>query len=91
MTDISLELLMQFLIDIFLLLVLSIEGAKYIGKTWTAKYHSKSAFFVADPNGNYRNRQYAEMHSSLVLPCSHPRLMNYHFHAVSSSSYGIGF
>ncbi len=53
-----------------------IEGAKYIGKTWTAKYHSASAFFIADPEGNYRNRQYAEIDPSIVLPGSSPRLID---------------
>ncbi len=53
-----------------------IEGAKYIGKTWTAKYHSASAFFIADSEGNYRNRQYAEIDPSIVLPGSSPRLID---------------
>ncbi len=53
-----------------------IEGAKYIGKTWTAKYHSASAFFIADPEGNYRNRQYAEIDPSIVLPGSSPKLID---------------
>ncbi len=53
-----------------------IEGAKYIGKTWTAVHHSKSAFFIADPEGNYRNRQYAELDPSLVLPGERPRLID---------------
>jgi len=53
-----------------------IEGAKYIGKTWSAKYHSASAFFIADPEGGYRNRQYAEMDPSIVLPGASPRLID---------------
>lgn len=53
-----------------------IEGAKYIGKSWTSEYHSKSTCFIADPEGNYRNRQYAEMDPSLVLPGERPRLID---------------
>ena len=53
-----------------------IEGAKDIGKTWTGRYHSSSAFFVADPEGNYRNREYAMMDPSMVLPGEKPRLLD---------------
>ena len=53
-----------------------IEGAKYIGKTWTAENQSASGFYLADPAGNYRNRQYAEMDPSLVLPGEKPRLFD---------------
>lgn len=53
-----------------------IEGAKDIGKTWTGEHHSKSTYFVADPQGNYRNREYARMDPSLILSGERPRLFD---------------
>ena len=53
-----------------------IEGAKDIGKTWTGEFHSKSTYFIADPQGNYRNREYARMDPSLILPGERPRLFD---------------
>ena len=38
-----------------------IEGPKWCGKTWTAEKHSKSAFYVGDPTGNFQNRELAKL------------------------------
>ena len=43
---------------------INIVGAKWIGKTWTARKHSKSEFLLMDPSGSYQNRRLAETGSS---------------------------
>lgn len=53
-----------------------IEGPKWCGKTWTASYHSKSEIYISDPNGNFQNRQLAEMSPSLILNGENPRLID---------------
>lgn len=53
-----------------------IEGPKWCGKTWTSVYHSKSAFFVGNPDNNFQNRQLAEMSPSLILSGEAPRLID---------------
>lgn len=53
-----------------------VEGPKWCGKTWTSSQHSKSQIFLADPKGNFQNRNLAEMAPSLVLKGDSPRLID---------------
>lgn len=53
-----------------------IEGPKWCGKTWTSSYHSRSEIYIGDPNGNFQNRQLAQMSPSLVLEGETPRLID---------------
>lgn len=53
-----------------------IAGPKWCGKTSTAEYHSKSVFYVGDPEGNFSNRELAKMNPSLVLEGEYPRLID---------------
>lgn len=53
-----------------------IEGPKWCGKTWTSAYHSKSEIYLADPSGDFQNRRLAQMDPSLILPGTHPRLID---------------
>lgn len=54
----------------------NIEGPKWCGKTWSALYHSKSAIFIGDPEGEFQNRRLAELSPSLVLDGVTPRLID---------------
>lgn len=53
-----------------------IEGPKWSGKTWTSSYHCQSEIYLGDPNGNFQNRQLAELSPSLVLEGDTPRLID---------------
>ncbi len=53
-----------------------IEGPKWCGKTWTSSYHCNSSIYLGDPNGNFQNRQLAELNPSLVLEGDTPRLID---------------
>ena len=53
-----------------------IEGPKWCGKTWTSAYHSKSEYYLADPRGNFQNRNIAQIDPSLVLDGDSPRLLD---------------
>ena len=53
-----------------------IEGPKWCGKTWTSKYHSNSEFLLADPKGNFNNKQLAMMNPELALSGEKPRLID---------------
>ena len=53
-----------------------IEGPKWCGKTWSSSYHSNSEIYIGDPNGNFQNRQLAQMSPSLVLEGETPRLID---------------
>lgn len=53
-----------------------IEGSKWCGKTWTARYHSNSENMLGDPNGNFHNRTLAKTDTSLVLIGNNPRLID---------------
>ena len=44
-----------------------VEGPKWCGKTWTSSYHCKSEIMLGNPDGNFQNRQLAQMSPSLVL------------------------
>lgn len=54
----------------------NIVGAKWCGKSWTGAKHAASAYYVADPAGNYNNRTLARMDPSAVLPGARPRLID---------------
>jgi hypothetical protein len=53
-----------------------IEGPKWCGKTWTSSFHSNSEIFLGNPDGNFQNRQLAEMAPALVLEGEAPRLID---------------
>ena len=53
-----------------------IEGPKWCGKTWTSSYHCKSEIMLGNPDGNFQNRQLAQMSPSLVLEGETPRLID---------------
>ena len=53
-----------------------IEGPKWCGKTWTSAYYSKSEYYLADPRGNFQNRNLAKLDPSLVLDGDSPRLLD---------------
>lgn len=53
-----------------------VEGPKWCGKTWTSSQHSRSRVFLADPSGNFQNRNLAEMDPPLVLKGDSPRLID---------------
>lgn len=55
---------------------LCIEGPKWCGKTWTSIHHCRSRIMLGDPNGNFQNRQLAQMTPSLVLEGETPRLID---------------
>lgn len=46
---------------------INIVGAKWIGKTWAGRKHSKSEFLLMDPQGNYQNRRLAMTDVSMVF------------------------
>ncbi|GHV79903.1 ATPase [Spirochaetia bacterium] len=54
----------------------AIEGPKWCGKTWTALNHGNSAFFIADPAGNFRNREMARLDPSLILDGEPPLVID---------------
>lgn len=53
-----------------------VEGPKWCGKTWSSSYHCKSEILIGDPEGNFQNRQLAEMSPSIVLEGETPRLID---------------
>ena len=53
-----------------------VEGPKWCGKTWTSSYHYKSEIMLGNPDGNFQNRQLAQMSPSLVLEGETPRLID---------------
>ena len=55
---------------------INIVGAKWIGKTWTSRSHSKSEFLLMNPEGNYQNRRLAETEVSLIFEGELPRLID---------------
>jgi predicted AAA+ superfamily ATPase len=54
----------------------SVEGPKWCGKTWTALNYANSVVFIADPVGNFRNREMARFDPSLVLEGKAPLLID---------------
>jgi len=55
---------------------INIVGAKWIGKTWAGRNHSKSEFLLMNPSGNYQNRLLAETDVSLIFEGAIPRLID---------------
>ena len=53
-----------------------VEGPKWCGKTWTSSYHCKSEIMLGNPDGNFQNRQLAQMSPSLVLEGVTPILID---------------
>lgn len=53
-----------------------VEGPKWCGKTWTSSYHCKSEIMLGNPDGNFQNRQLAQMSPSLVLEGETQRLID---------------
>lgn len=53
-----------------------IEGPKWCGKTWTSRKHANSEFLIADPKGNFNNKQLALMDPELTLIGERPRLID---------------
>lgn len=53
-----------------------VEGPKWCGKTWTSLYHCQSEIMLGNPDGNFQNRQLAQMSPSLVLEGETPRLID---------------
>ncbi|MDO4798942.1 MAG: DUF4143 domain-containing protein [Bacillota bacterium] len=53
-----------------------IEGPKWCGKTWSARFHSSSEVLIGDPHNNFQNRKLAELSPSLVLEGDAPRLID---------------
>ena len=53
-----------------------IEGPKWCGKTWTSSYHCNSSICIADPTGNFQNRNLAKISPSIVLQGEMPRLID---------------
>lgn len=56
--------------------VVCVEGPKWCGKTWTSSYHSKSEFYVGDPNNNFSNRELARINPTAVLKGDTPRMID---------------
>lgn len=53
-----------------------IEGAKWCGKTWTSRHHSKSAIYLGDPSGNFQNRELIKLAPEAALDGEVPRLID---------------
>jgi len=53
-----------------------IEGAKWCGKTWTSRYHSKSAIYLGDPSGNFQNKELTKLAPNIALEGETPRLID---------------
>ena len=53
-----------------------IEGAKWCGKTWTSRQHSKSAIYLGDPSGNFQNRELMKITPHTALKGENPRLID---------------
>jgi predicted AAA+ superfamily ATPase len=53
-----------------------VEGPKWSGKTWAARNASNSEFNVADPEGNFRNREIARLNAKAALEGARPHLID---------------
>ena len=53
-----------------------IEGAKWCGKTWTSRHHSKSAIYLGDPSRNFQNRELMKLEPKTALIGEVPRLID---------------
>jgi len=55
---------------------LLVEGPKWCGKTWAARNACKSEYAVADPAGNFRNRELALLNPQSALIGAQPHLID---------------
>ena len=55
---------------------ISIVGAKWCGKTWTALHHSNSVVYLNNTADNFREKHLAEMDVNLVLDKDMPELID---------------
>ncbi len=53
-----------------------IEGAKWCGKTWTSRHHSKSAIYLGDPSENFQNKELMKLAPKIALDGEVPRLID---------------
>ena len=53
-----------------------VEGPRWSGKTWASRRAAKSEFSVADPEGNFRNREIARLNPGAVLEGERPHLID---------------
>ncbi|MDR0351016.1 MAG: hypothetical protein LBH64_05620 [Coriobacteriales bacterium] len=53
-----------------------VEGPKWCGKTWAARKASESEFGVAEPEGNFRNREIARLNPWAALEGERPHLID---------------
>lgn len=53
-----------------------IEGPMWCGKSWTASYHAKSEFLLADFEDGFRNKRIAQLSPSIALKGDTPRLID---------------
>ncbi len=53
-----------------------VEGPKWCGKTWASLNQAHSAYYVADPSGNFQNRRLAEMEPVVTLAGEEPHLVD---------------
>ncbi|MDR1187340.1 MAG: DUF4143 domain-containing protein [Bifidobacteriaceae bacterium] len=54
----------------------SVEGPKWCGKTWTSLSRGESVYFVADPTGNFRNRELAALDPASALAGAAPHVID---------------
>ena len=57
-------------------LAISIEGPKWCGKTYSGRNAAKSEFLVANPNGNFNNKQIASLDLNIALEGEKPHLID---------------
>ena len=55
---------------------ISIEGPKWCGKTYSGRNAAKSEFLVANPNGNFNNKQIASLDLNIALEGEKPHLID---------------
>ena len=55
---------------------ISIEGPKWCGKTYSGRNAAKSEFLVANPNGNFNNKQIASLDLNIALDGEKPHLID---------------
>lgn len=53
-----------------------IEGPKWCGKTWTCENQASSVFRLADPAGNFQNRELAKIDIGIALSGDFPHLID---------------
>ncbi|MCL2110858.1 MAG: DUF4143 domain-containing protein [Clostridiales bacterium] len=53
-----------------------VEGPRWSGKTWASRHAAKSEFAVADPEGNFRNREIARLNPKAALDGARPHLID---------------